>query len=221
MKIGELIKLDLQRHIMYLVVPIIAALILGSMYSHTYVDHIPIGIVDLDNSSLSRNITEQFSIHPGLTVSSYPAAAEEAREEILSGKTKGAVIIPKDFYRDVLRVKSPKVLVLVDGSNLLIGNNLQAYSSAILNTLETGFQMNVLQGKGMNPETVQTTVNSWPMIYVLMPLKALNVKGVGWGVIMPDIGGILLYIAIWLPPGIYIYRKKVNVDKTFAEAVAG
>jgi ABC-2 type transport system permease protein len=57
----------------------------------------------------------------------------------------------------------------------------------------------------------------WSMIYVLMPLKALNVNGIGWGVILPDILGILVYAAIWLPLGIYIYAKKVNAGKTLAE----
>lgn len=82
MNIWKLINLDCQRHLMYLIVPIAAALILGAMYSHTYVDNIPIGIVDLDGSSLSRNITRQFSIHPGLTITSYPASESEAYEEI-------------------------------------------------------------------------------------------------------------------------------------------
>jgi ABC-2 type transport system permease protein len=363
---------------MYLIVPIVAALILGSIYSHTYVDHIPIGIVNLDNSFLSRNIVHQFNIHPGFKVNDYPDSVEDANEEILSGQIKGAVIIPKDFYRDILQARSPKVLVLIDGSNLLVGNNIQGYSSSILSTLETGMQINVLQGKGMLPENAQAAIKSfsftervlydpelsylryvyysivvfviqimflktivdillkkkpiladlrpgsperkmevremsarillnvitcligstaaliftgiffhiplrgswleyivlmgcfliallgpafllsglmnrfehfceflsftnilvfytaglvwpasmmpgylvalvkflWPMIYVLMPLKSLHVKGIGWGTIMSDITGILLYIVFWLPVGIYIYSKKVSNLKT-------
>ena len=109
MNIWELIRIDLQRHLMYLIVPIVAALVLGAMYSHTYADNIPMGIVDLDESSLSRNIIQQFSIHPGLTIESYPASEAEAYEEILTGKIKGAVIIPRDFYKDVLQTKSPNV----------------------------------------------------------------------------------------------------------------
>ena len=54
----------------------------------------------------------------------------------------------------------------------------------------------------------------WPMIYVLMPLRALNVKGMEWNVMLPDIQGILLYTLFWLPVGIYIYVKKVNAFKT-------
>jgi ABC-2 type transport system permease protein len=161
MNIWQLLKLDLKRHCMYLIVPIIAALILGSMYSHTYVDNIPIGIVDLDNSSLSRNIVQQFNNHPGLRVSGYALSEAEVQEEILTGKIKGAVIIPEGFYQDVLQAKSPNVLVLVDGSSLLIGNNMQGYSSSILTGLGTGLQINILQGKGMLPETAQTTLKTF------------------------------------------------------------
>jgi hypothetical protein len=48
--------------------------------------------------------------------------------------------------------KSSQVMILVDGSNLVVGNNAYAAAAAIVQTVAAGTQIKLLQAKGIVPE---------------------------------------------------------------------
>jgi len=53
----------------------------------------------------------------------------------------------------------------------------------------------------------------WPFRSAAIPLKFLNLKGVGWDVILPYTKDALLYTAFWLPVGIILYSTKIAFTK--------
>lgn len=54
-----------------MIIPLVMGLVFSYIWSQVYIEHIQFGIVDLDNSLLSRNIVLQLENHPGLDVSYY------------------------------------------------------------------------------------------------------------------------------------------------------
>ena len=66
---------------------------------------LPIGIVDMDNSSLSRNFARQLDATQLGRVIKYDTF-EDAREDMQSGKITAICLIPKGMYADVQDRKS-------------------------------------------------------------------------------------------------------------------
>lgn len=129
-----------------------------SVFSKVYVENIPLGIADMDNSSLSRTVIEQLKKSPGLNVSYYVDSQEELQQAIKEKKISGGMVIPKDFNKDAIKKKSPSIALLIDETNIVIGNNLYAYCNTVIGTINAGFQLKVFEGKNMMPYTASKAV---------------------------------------------------------------
>jgi len=142
--------------ILLLLGPIVLTLIFGGVYINAYVDNIPIAILDEDNSSLSRMIVRQFEQNDRFKAVYYAQSREDLNAVIESGKAYMGLFIPENFSRDVSSLKSSPVLVLVDGTNIVVGNNSFAAASSIIQTISAGVQIEVMQAKGLMPQTANS-----------------------------------------------------------------
>lgn len=142
------------------IIPIVFTIAVSMLLGKIFIENIPFGIADLDNSSMSRTIVQQFKDHPGLKVNYYAASQDELDEAIKTKKISAGIIIPRDFNKDVVELKAPKTILLVDETNMVIGNNALSYCSAILNTLNTKVQLTVLEANNMFPYVAQQSINA-------------------------------------------------------------
>ncbi|OBR92558.1 inner membrane transport permease YbhS [Clostridium ragsdalei P11] len=141
-----------------IILTIVATLIFGYAMSNPYIEHIPFGVVDQDNSQLSRTVVRQLKISPGLNVNYYTDSYTELEKAIKDRRVNGGIIIPKHFEKDVSLAKSPSALLLIDGTSLPREANILGYASQVLGTINAGAQINVLQGNGMVPYLSKQTV---------------------------------------------------------------
>ncbi|TEB07954.1 Inner membrane transport permease YbhR [Pelotomaculum schinkii] len=155
MKLAECISKDGKLLLVLLAIPILVQLGLCYFLGGVYIENIPFGIANLDNSSLSRTIVQSFENHPGLDVNYYAVSEIELQDAIKAKKIIGGIIIPNNFSQDLSQKKMPKVILLIDGTNLLLANNAQGYSSAILGTFNAQFQLNIFEGKNMLPQAAK------------------------------------------------------------------
>ena len=51
------------------------------------------------------------------------------------------------------------------------------------------------------------------MANLSMAFKALNLKGVGFSILMPDIMNGIKYMVFWLPVGIVLYVFSIFIEK--------
>lgn len=139
-----------------LVLPCLFCWMLGNLY----VEHIPFGVVDLDNSSLSRQIIRGLEDHPGLEV--YVVEDQTSLEQqIYSKKLNGGMVIPESFYKE-LQARHPKeLLTVIDGTNTLIANNIMAYVSAVTGTYSAGVTLSLLEAGGMTADMAMHTYNTF------------------------------------------------------------
>lgn len=140
--------------------PILFIFALGLIFSKIYVEEIPMGILDLDNSSTSRTIVKQFEESPKLKVVYYAQSDAELNEAIKTNKVKVGFIIPHNFSKDANTMKAPKTILLIDETNIVIGNNALSYGSEILNTLNAKIQLNVLEANNVVPYAAQKSISS-------------------------------------------------------------
>lgn len=140
--------------------PILFTFLFGGVYVKTFVQEIPMVILDEDGSSLSRMIIDQFAQSENFQVVQYAGSYEEIKNSIQSKKAVAGLIFPENFAKDVKELRAPKTLLIIDGTNIVTGNSAFSYASTILNTLNAGVQMKILQSKGILPASSQKIVKS-------------------------------------------------------------
>jgi ABC-2 type transport system permease protein len=133
------------------VVPIAFTIIFGGAMSPIFVNNIPIEMLDMDESTASRDIIEDFGDCPTFDVIGKADSTDQLKEDLLMGKIYGGIIIPEGFGKDVTDKTGAKALVLINGANTLIGNNLKLYAYKIFMEKNYELQVSDMQSGGMLP----------------------------------------------------------------------
>ena len=125
-------------------------------------EDIPIGVVDRDNSSTSRNFVQQLDATQLGRVVSFGSVAE-ARREMETGRISAYVIIPERFDEDVQAFRCPKMGVYVNAMNPVIGGALSYKDILFMVNLTNGaVQREVLRAKGVSENEVMARIQ--PMV---------------------------------------------------------
>lgn len=94
--------------IMMVAMPLLCAWFLLDLMNPGRVSRVPVGIVDLDNSSISRNLTRNLGSMNSVSIEAY-SNFDEAKDAVQSGKIMGFFYIPADFSSKALSGRKPKL----------------------------------------------------------------------------------------------------------------
>lgn len=93
-------------------------------YENDIVRKMPVAVVDLDKSDLSKTVVTMLNNTESLRVMNYPSM-EEAKKGVYLREVYGIIYIPDEFYKKVAKGESPTVSVFADGSYFIL------YSTAL------------------------------------------------------------------------------------------
>ena len=114
---------------------------------------LPIGIVDLDNSSLSRNFSRQLDATQLGKVLKYDSFAE-AREDMQSGKITAVCVIPAGMYADVQASRRPTFTYYLNGLYFVGGALSYKNILTMINLADGAVQREVLRAKRVNEDAL-------------------------------------------------------------------
>ena len=114
---------------------------------------LPIGVVDLDNSSLSRNFARQLDATQLGKVLKYDSFAE-AREDMQSGKITAVCVIPAGMYADVQASRRPTFTYYLNGLYFVGGALSYKNILTMINLADGAVQREVLRAKGVNEDAI-------------------------------------------------------------------
>jgi len=114
---------------------------------------LPIGIVDNDNSSLSRNFIQQLDATQLGKVVSYDDFAD-AREDMMSGKVTSICVIPEGMYADVSANRRPTFTYYLNGLYFVGGALAYKDILTMINLTNGAVQRQVLRAKGVNEDAI-------------------------------------------------------------------
>ncbi len=114
---------------------------------------LPIGIVDLDNSSLSRNFSRQLDATQLGKVLKYDSFAQ-AREDMQSGKITAVCVIPAGMYADVQASRRPTFTYYLNGLYFVGGALSYKNILTMINLADGAVQREVLRAKGVNEDAI-------------------------------------------------------------------
>lgn len=82
---------------------------------------LPIGIVDLDNTSTTRKLTRMVDAFQSTRVVSHYASMDEARNAIQQNEIYGFVLFPKNLTGDLLSGRQPRMSFYYSNTSLMAG----------------------------------------------------------------------------------------------------
>lgn len=141
-----------------LIGPLVAFIVLLLVFSAGVPRNIPAGIVDLDNTNLSRKIGMWINATPEAEVVGHFTDRTEAYQLMKEGKLDAVIIIPEGTERNILKGQSETVRVFINNINILKGGYLQKGIYKALATLSGGIKLQVAMKTGMNADQAMAKI---------------------------------------------------------------
>jgi len=138
--------------------PIVLLVLFG--YAITFdVRHVAVAVADLDGSSSSRGLVDRIRASEYFDLAGLARDDRDAERRLEEGRVKIALVVPRDFGRDLGRGRLPAVQLLVDGSN----NNTALVALGYLSGLVQGFAEDALKAAlgGRSVPSVDLRVRVW------------------------------------------------------------
>jgi len=110
---------------------------------------VPIGVVDMDNSYLSRNAIKQIEALQGIEIAERYGSYHEARLAMQKGKIYGFIEFPEDLYVKTVNGLRPTVPVYYTESYMIPGTLAYRNFFQIVNVLNAGVKRTTMRAKGV------------------------------------------------------------------------
>jgi ABC-2 type transport system permease protein len=145
------------------IVPLAQMAFLAAIFSAGLATRLPIGVLDLDSSDLSRTIIRMVDATPDSAVAVRVGDLAEGRGMILSGKIHGLLMLPLNLQRDVFAGRRPEVVFFYNTQTLTTGNLTARGVNAALPTAAAGIRLSLRTAQGQPLEVAQADLQPIPV----------------------------------------------------------
>lgn len=143
---------------MMVIVPLVSAWFFFDLMKDGVIKRVPVGIVDLDKSDVSRNLTRNLSAFPQVNIVKTYGNYNEAIDAVQRGEVLGFFFIPSDFSTKALSGKKPTLSYYINYS-FFAPASMQYKGFMTLSVLANGsIVSNVLSTLGLPRETISATL---------------------------------------------------------------
>lgn len=152
--------------IFFLLLPLGYPLLYAYIYTSETVRKVPVAVVDMNHSELSREFIRRVGAAPDVKVKSHCSNMGEAKRLVEEQQAYGIIYVPSSFQRDIERGKQTYVSIFCDMSGML-------YYKAILTTAtNVSLDLNqLIKIKKLGYSTSrQEEINGKPLLYKDVPL---------------------------------------------------
>ena len=115
-----------------LVIPPTLQLLLFGFALNATIDHLHLGIVDLDHTLQSRDLISNMTESGAFVLGGSYLSVNQLGEAISQGKIDAGLVIPVDFQRDLSRGRQSTVQILLNAMNANTAAIAQGYSEGVL-----------------------------------------------------------------------------------------
>ena len=123
-------------------IPLLLFALMWLIFSPGLARDIPIGLIDLDKTQISRTLARYYEASSALAVDETFADVQSGAAALKNGQIYGLAVIPADFGAEILLGRSPQVTVFVNSQFLLISKIITAAllpaQGTFTATVETG-----------------------------------------------------------------------------------
>ncbi|WP_041527815.1 ABC transporter permease [Paracoccus aminophilus] len=143
--------------------PLILFVLLASIFHAGLPTGLPVAVVDLDGSTLSRQIVQMLDATPELEIAARLPNLTEAKAELVANRVYGIVLIPQHAERDLLAGAHPEIAVFSNSQMMTVGGIVARGAAGALSTFSAGVSVQLYQANGLSAEAALAAVNPIPV----------------------------------------------------------
>jgi ABC-2 type transport system permease protein len=144
-------------------VPLALMALLTAIFSAGLATRLPIAVLDLDQSDLSRAIIRTVDATPDTAVSLRVAELAEGRRLILSGTVYGLLLLPRNLERDVLSARRPEVVFFYNAQTMTSGNLVLRGVNAAIPAVSANIRLSLHTAQGQAVEQAKSSLSPVPL----------------------------------------------------------
>ena len=192
---------------------LVAAILYPMLYSVGYVNEtireIPVAVVDLDHTSMSRQYSRMLDATEQVAVSCRPSTMQEAEQLFYQGKIHGVVLIPRSFEKNIFRGEQANVTVYCDAGRFFVYKQVYTAATFVTATMNAGVEVKGMLTRGkMYDEAINRYEAISPQMFDLYNPSSGYATFIVPGILMIIIQQTLL-VGIGLLFGKHYERKKL------------
>lgn len=132
--------------------PLILFLMLAVVFAPGLPRDLPVAVVDLDGSTVSRQIVRMVDAASDVEVVEQLASLNEARQALVAQRAYAILLIPAGMETDLLLGQQPEVVVFSNSQFLTAGGIVGRSMTTTLSTFSAGVSLRLLEAKGIGED---------------------------------------------------------------------
>ena len=153
------------------VLPLFSLVFMATIFGNGEMDNLPVGVVDTDDSSVSRNIVRMTDATPELQITRHYANEMEAREAVQRKEIYGYLLIPSGFTEKVGNNQATTLCYYYHNAMLSVGGELRSTFETLLTQISVTPIVTEAMGLGEN----ETAITSFLMPVSETELPTYNI----------------------------------------------
>src|SRR5262249_33422179 len=156
------------------IAPLILMAVLTVVFSAGLATKLPIAVLDLDGTTLSRSITRMVDAAPEVVVTTPVSDLATGRRLIQSGAIHGLLMLPRNLERDVASARRPDVVFFFNTQTLTTGNLLLRGVQAAILSAEADIRIALRASNGHPVDIAEAQIRPIPVQANALFNPALN-----------------------------------------------
>ena len=136
--------------------PILVIIFFTTMLDEGVPQELPVGVVDLDNTSTSRALVRRLDGFQNSQVVAHYASVAEARHAMQENEIYGFLYFPKGTTDDLLSARRPKVSYYYSNISLAAGSMVKKDLKTVSTLGSAAVGQATMRAKGFTPQQIQT-----------------------------------------------------------------
>lgn len=137
------------------VLPLVVTLFFTSLMQEGQPLQMPIGIVDLDNTSTTRQLTRMLDAYQNTRIVAHYQSEEEARRAIQRNEIYAFMLFPRNLTQNIISGRTPKMSFYYINTTLLAGALIYKEMRVISTLANAAVGRAVMQAKGYTPRQIR------------------------------------------------------------------
>lgn len=176
---------------------------------------LPVGLIDQDNSAISRRFYRELNSLQGISVEKYYANHQEARMAMQNGEIFGFIEIPHGMYSDILANRRPEIGIYSNQAYMIPGTLVYKNFLTMGNLASGAVQREVLRAKGFTDEAIMGMIQP-----ILIDNHFIGNPGSHYGIYLANVilPGILQLCVLLMTIFSIGYELKMKTGREWLQA---
>lgn len=135
-----------------LIIPLTMCLLICLIFSKGSPTNLPVAVLNKDNSEISRMLVRNLNTLSSCKVKYQVTSMQEANKLLTRGEIYAFLVIPKDFQKDIYKLKQPKLVFYYNNQRILVGGIISKDVNNLVQSMIVGMDAKMRNKRGLPME---------------------------------------------------------------------